>query len=334
VNLWRFIYRIEALGSILFSQRGAVRGGTAFLSSFGTLWLATQIAGFFSVRAEQAIREAWLLFFLLGIALAIFSCWPKLSRSCRLSGRDVIVAIRVGNIFNVGDALVIGSNTTFDTKVSRGLISEKSLQGQFTKRYFGIGNEDQLDRILDQELTGTEHEELVDSRSSKRSRYPMGSTVLVPLPDRTAYLVAIAHMNEHGNASGTPEDLRVALGKLWVFVGERGAKEHIAVPVLGSGPSRINLSREAIIREVIRSFVAACAERTICDQLTIVLSDTDYLTHKIDLESLGDFLRHECTYTRYETGHANPVGTPVDVRDIAFAPVAGHSPGYGAPRGG
>ena len=77
------------------------------------------------------------------------------------------------------------------------------------------------------------------------------------------------------------------------------------MPVLGTGQAKINVSREAMIRAIISSFIPACSEKKFCEKLTIVIRPKDYLEPSIDLQKLGDYLQHLCEYadiSRTETG--------------------------------
>jgi Domain of unknown function (DUF6430) len=122
-------------------------------------------------------------------------------------------------------------------------------------------------------------------------------------------MLAIAHLNEHGNAFGTFDGLKEALAELWVFIGNRGSKERIVVPVLGSKYTRLVESRQVIVQEIIKSFVAACTERTFCEDLVIVLSATDVFEKKIDFDALCDYLKHVSLYTEVSARSAERVGT-------------------------
>jgi len=83
------------------------------------------------------------------------------------------------------------------------------------------------------------------------------------------------------------------------------------MPVLGTGFGRLRQTREEVVREIIKAFVAACSEMTFADKLTIVISPQDMLKNNISLEELGLFLRHECTYACFSTDAQAQTGTPV-----------------------
>lgn len=286
------------------------RAVTAVLSAFGALWLLVEITAFFfqNTTVPDWLRGHWWLFAILGAGLASVKCWPKTSVACNLNGRDVIVEIAVGDIFDFPGALVVGSNTTFDTRVSPTMIAANSVQGRFTKAYYS--DETQLDRELTTGLSGVQFETLQGERQGKAERYPIGTTVRLNPKDRRAYFVAIANINEHGVAEGSFENLRVALAELWVHIGSRGLKEPLVMPVLGTGFSRLTQTRAEVVREIVKSFVAACSERVFTDRLTIVLFHADMTRHRLSLDELGAFLKHMCVYTNLSDDTRHTTGRP------------------------
>lgn len=265
---------------------------------------------FFKDSALPALIESlWWLFFIIGISIATWICRPILLVTARLRDRDVHIAIAIGDVFAFDGSIVVESNSTFDTRISKELISENSVQGQFTSRYYD--GELQLDAELNTALNGYPHENLNGSRVGKTKRYPLGTVARLNPKGRTGYFVAIAHINEHGVASGNFDALKNCLAELWLFVGQRGMKEPLVVPVLGTGFTRLIPPRQIIVQEIIKSFVAACSERTFCDKLTIVIAESDAIKHDISLESLGEYLNHVCTYTEFSNNSNERLGTAV-----------------------
>ncbi len=304
----RIGYWVIALAKNLVS----VRGGTAFLSAFGALWLIVEIANYYELFATQRLQALWPLFLCLGIALAVWSCRPATSVKCHLAGRDVAIEILVGDFFRQPGDFVVGTNTTFDTRIAPNLISEQSLQGQFTRRYYPSDCE--FDAAIEHALSGIPFDQLIGSRIGKSRDFPIGTTVRVGVREgkaaRSAYLVAMARINEHGSAKTTSEDLREAMGCLWAYISERATKGALVVPVLGSRFGRLP-QREEIVQEMIKSFVAACAEGNFCEKLTIALHPQDVVDNNIDLQALGDYLRHTCKYALKAPHASQSFGTPV-----------------------
>jgi len=313
MKLARCKYYVRALPRSLLSTQALA----TVLSAFGALWLGVEVITYFFPTAvvcgnqmlPDAIRAQWPWFGLVGLAVAVYRRRPRLSVSHSLSGRDVIIELAVGDVFSFPGALIVGSNTTFDTRVSPELISERSVQGAFTKKYYA--SEERLDADLAAELAGVQGDDLQERRVGKSKKYPMGTCVRLNPKGRTCYLLASAHMNAAGGASGSLEDLKVSLPSLWEFIGRRGSKGALVMPILGTGFSRLSLPREEVIREIIQSFVAACSEMTLADKLTIVIWPDDMVRFRISLADLDSFLRHVCRYTAFTTGRQRAVGIPV-----------------------
>lgn len=287
------------------------RSVPAILASFGSLFLVVKIADFFwqHTGVPDEIRSMWLLFFIGGIGAAAWQRKPPRRVSHMLNGRDVTIEIAIGDLFDFPGSFIVGTNTTFTTRISRNLISERSVQGIFTRRYYGT--DAGLDAALSPGLRDVPFVDLPGERVGKSRSYPLGTCVRLDPRDRTCYFVAIAELNKHGAAKGTFEDLKDSLAKLWVFVGDHGEKGALAMPVIGTGFCRLTQKREEIVHEIIRSFVAACSESTIADKLTIVMTPRDVAENHISLEELGLFLRHECSYASFSTADTRSVGTPV-----------------------
>jgi hypothetical protein len=276
------------------------------------LWTFIKLADYFHLALQSTLQRAGWWFFIFGLLGAVWICRPTLTVFEKLKDRDVVVQIAIGNLFSFDGAIVVGTNSTFDTEISRVLISGKSIQGQFTSKYYG--DHTSLDTELDRGLAKGKFlpERLSGTRPGKTNRYPLGTVVRVNPKNRTGYFLAITHINEHGVASDASfEDLKQSLGKLWLFIGKQGLKEPVAMPVLGSGFARLVQPRQAIVQEIIKSFIAACAEKTFCDKLTIVLAANDVRRHQVDFKALGEYLHHICTYTEFAVDTGDRVGTPI-----------------------
>ena len=277
--------------------------GNDFLQVLGATWMLVAMSSHFVPQIAKITRGNWKLFFVciaLGALQALLRTQPSSPFRYRLNGRDVWIEIRVANIFDITDtnsAYIISTNTTFDASISRELISPQSLQGQFTEKYYD--NEEHLESDLQKELAArTPAMTLKGDRKGNRERHEIGTVVRLCPRNRAVYLVAIAHMNEKGQAYSSFEEVVEGLARLWNDIAELGELEPLVVPVLGTGLARIvNVTREEMIRELIKSFVAACSENKFTEKLTIVVSREDYREHKIDFPELGTYLRHICQYT-------------------------------------
>lgn len=268
------------------------------LEVFGTLWLATEIVSFFSDQGGAWLKARGMSFGGLGVVCGFFLAgwrsFPVSSIRSRIDGKDVSIAIIVGDILDNADDLVIPSNTTFDTDLNRSIISNRSIQGQFTVKHFGESTT-ALDAILESELRNLDYTNR-PSKIGKVKQFSPGSVCKVEAANRVAYFVAICHMNDSGNAEGTLDMLLDSLPKLWEFIARKGRKGVLCVPLLGTGLSRTPINREESFREIVRSFVAACGEKSFCDELRIYIHPVDFVSHGLNFEMLANFLRYQCAF--------------------------------------
>ena len=274
-------------------------------------WVVIEIMSHFLPKFGNWSRgNLWLLTaillggFLVGLVQFALKCRKMLSVTQELEAADVSVEIRVGDIFKMEGAFIISTNTTFDTDMSCNrhisdfhLIHPDSLQGQFTKRYYD--KVEHLDSELEDALKN-EEPTAVEESIGKSKRYEIGTVVKVIPRDQVVYLVAITDMDKNGKVSSHPEDVLKSLAKLWHYVRMQGGYGPLVIPVLGTGRARGQVKREQMVREIIRSFIAACAEEKFCEKLTVVVSEDDYRKHNIDLQELGKQLYVHATQERWK----------------------------------
>lgn len=285
-------YLLGAYWRRTFFSTGTI---SAFLSAVGLFWLITEVSAFVVEAWKGQLQSAWPYF--LG-ASALYAIWrqrPVISRCERLDGTDIWIEIRIADIFSVKAAYVISTNASFDSAVNDRLISRQSLQGVFTARYYD--KPEHLDGDLDQALL---NEVAIGDRPSKvggkSQLFPVGTVAKVTPKGQTTYLLAISELNEHGVAESSFEAVKTALASLWNFVSSKGGYDPIAIPVLGTGHGRLSTPRSEVIKEIIRSFVAACSERKFASKLTVVISPKDYHDNGLDIYELGEFLQYACRY--------------------------------------
>ncbi len=249
----------------------------------------------------------------VAVIAAMIILKPTTKVTALLKKRDLNISIEVGDLLATNYTLIIGTNTTFDTAIGSPGISQDSLQGKFTKRYYGTSVQ-HLDTDLDASLRSVACKELsvIEKGMGKRMQYEMGSVAKINAHGRDAYFVAMARMNGNLVASTTIEDVRTALSSLWLYISEKGGGlPRLRVPILGTGFGKLVETREEVVKEILRSLVAACTSDRFCDQFTVVISVKDFVEYKIDLIELGEFLKYLTTYT--ELRSVSDVGSGVAV---------------------
>lgn len=269
---------------------------SAFLSAVGLFWLATEVSAFVVDTWKDRLQSAWPYFLVASTVYAIWRQRPVIARCERLNGTDIWIEIRIADIFSVRAAYVISTNTSFDSIVNDQLISRQSLRGAFTEKYY-----DKAEHMEGDLMAALQGEVACGERPSKvggKSRlFPIGTVARVTPKGQTVYLLAISELNEYGVAESSFEAVKTALASLWNYVSSKGGYEPLVIPVIGTGHGRLSTPRSDVIKEIVRSFVAACSEKKFAGKLTVAISPKDYHDSGLDIYELGDFLKYACRYT-------------------------------------
>ena len=288
-----------------------IKLGKFFLGIYGAIWLLIEPLSVFGPQELQSVLDGNLVIYFtcvgVGLLAAIIWVWREsetlLLVTHKLFGTDVSIEIQVGDIFKMEGALIISTNTTFDTDISFNpdisdshLISPASLQGKFTEEYYD-GKTHLLDLEIEKALENVTSTP-VENPIGKTKRYEIGTVAKVHPQKQPVYLLAIAEIDQKGKASSNPEDVLKSLTKLWQFIRAQGGYDDLVIPVLGTGRARIQVKIEQMVMEIIKSFIAACSEEKFCKKLTVVIFERDYIDNSIDLPELGRHLHVHATEQR------------------------------------
>ena len=227
-----------------------------------------------------------------------------------INGTDVKITIQVGDVLANNSAVIIPTNTTFDTIMEDEFISINSVQGQFQKKYFE-NNLIQLDELLEKGVYGIEYES-IERQLTKCKRYPIGTASKITVDGKHFYFIAIADVNEYGKTINTKfENVQIALEGIWSQLESKGHIENLAIPLLGTGKAGIkDVTREKVIKEIVFSFVASSKERKITENLIINIHPSD-LEHKdLNLKELDEYLKYMCKF-RYSDVDSKIEGTAI-----------------------
>lgn len=265
---WRYIFSINGIKSIL--------------AIYGFIWLIIESLDFFNVYTrDQYANYAFFIFIVIATLISILLKRPIKSILIPLKGHDFNLEVRIADLFDVRGTAVISSNTVFEADVASGKISVNSLQGQFTAKYF-TGNQNKLIEDINEELKEIDGD----------SPYPMGTTIPIHTHGKTFYFTAMAVLGENGNASSTVTDIKNALDGLWKYVRNSGELQELAVPVIGTGRGRINMTRKKMIALIAESFVKESINNKFTEKLIITVRPEDVENFGINLYDIKDHLNH------------------------------------------
>jgi len=262
---------------VLFSRSGV----QTVLSFFGGLWLFIESLDFFNIYTrDQYGSYAFFWVIAISTVLAIIFRRPIRSIEVAFPENDFCLEVRIGDIFDASGAVMVCTNTVFESDVAGGKISPESLQGQFTAKYF-TGDQNTLIRLIEEGL-----------KALDGPPYPMGTTVPVNTHGKTFYFVAMAELNEQGTASTTPQAVEQAMSGLWRYVRESGELQKLVVPVIGTARGRIKMPRKKMIEKIAESFANASIEGKFTDRLVIMVHPKDAKRFQVNLYDIKDLLNH------------------------------------------
>ena len=268
----------------LFSSEPLAR----VLAAVGGLYLFVEALDFFGIFTRDE-HSAWtpVAMVLVSVVYVVITRRPVSRVKYKIPKKDFSYEVVIGDLFESDADIVISSNTTFDTDIASGRISPNSLQGQLAERVFNCKT-DEIDRHINNALRGKPSEEAVSP--GKKRRYPIGTVVKLTANNRNYYLLAMAELNQHGNAYSDPEMIDAALRGLWDYVAQNGELRDIAIPLVGTGRGRLGLPRKKIVERIAQSFADASRDRVFANKLIIVVRPQDAENFDVNLFEIRDYL--------------------------------------------
>lgn len=264
------------------------QAGADFLAAVGAFYLALGLLDFFKlIPRDNLPRGTFFVVLAAAIAWVLVTRRPLFKIVYKIPKKDFCYEIRIGDLLDSKEDIVVSTNTTFDTDISNGLISPKSIQGQVLSRFFE-GKTDDLDKQIRKSLGNQLHTEAVSPGNKKR--YPIGTVAKVSSHGKNFYFLAMAELNEHGNAYTDTASVQKALDGLWDFIVRRGEIDDLAVPAIGTGRGRLELPRKKMIEMIAQSFADASRDKVFANKLAIVIKPDDAQQHEVNLFALRDYL--------------------------------------------
>ena len=206
---------------------------------------------------------------------------------------DLTVVVEAGDVFDQPAHLVVGFCDTFDTASAAGeVINAASVQGQLLLRRYE-GDVRRLDAELVAALAGVTpvgREDRERKPLGKLDRYPLGTVAVLGARPRLVFGIAYSRIGNDCVAASSVEDLWLGLGRLWDALHRHAQLEAVAMPLVGSGLSRLDhLDQDSLLRLILMSFIARSREGAVCRELRVIVRPADL--ERIDMREVGAFLR-------------------------------------------
>ena len=185
--------------------------------------------------------------------------------------------------------------------LQQGSFNPESVQGQLLQRVYGWDA-----TALDREISAALHARqptLMERRSTKPvgklKRYPIGTVAVLGTKSRLLFAVAYSAMGSDGTAGSSADLLWQGLNGLWDAVYHHAERGPVAMPLIGSGLARVDaLDREALIRLILISYLAASRSRVVSRELRIVIRPAE--ARAVNLREVRAYLRSLDTPSRVE----------------------------------
>lgn len=265
---------------------------------FAIMWtLIDFVAFFFGEDQDKPWKSVVWIVIGVSVLMALWMSRPRLIRKVRLKDMDVTIKIVVDDLFRrKGSAVIVPVNTYFKLDD----IDDKAIVIQYRNVFYS--NHIEFDRQLREQLKDEPCTQGV-LQGEQVNSYSPGTVARLQTTHRrikAAYIVATAELNEHGRAKPDRFLLQLALHELWKRIAERGRKEPLAIPVIGSGRGRINVTRYELIHDITYSFLQAIKDNKFTEELTIVIHPRAFIQNEYSLDEMEEYLRFVSKFHRIE----------------------------------
>jgi hypothetical protein len=285
-------------------------------SILGTFAIAIEFVQFFpTLTLLNEFLQQRSIFAVLLISSIIYSVIknrPKRSFCFKLQGRDAEVELFIGDMDELKGSLVVPINSEFDVYLGGSVGSATSVKAMVIHNYFG-GDHEAVKKLIQRELKVAAF-----AGEKVNGKYKVGTMVQLELPNKSKrfYLVVNSHKVSGRRVRTEIEDFYKTLNGLWIALGKQGAKEDIAVPLLGTGNGRLSLPRQEVYKEIVRSFTAACAARIFCNKLTIVIRQEDVISYQINVQELVEFTKLHTRYADFRVEDSAQRGVGISEAEV------------------
>ena len=284
-------YLFKSIATFSF-WKYALLSGEAIAKIFaivGVQYAIMDMADFFDIYTKDKYsRYAIIAMLVIAVFLVAVRRRPITRFSYKVPGKDFAIEVKIGDLFDGDNDVVVSTNTTFDTDMASGLIDTDSVQGQVATRFFNA-NTVEIDRQIALDLAAVNGTQRADA-PGKQTEYPIGTVARVTSHNRTFYFVAMSRLNAQGTASSTVRDIEDALEAMWSFVRSRGSVRDLSIPLMGTGRGRTGIQRKKMVERIAQSFTDGSANQVFSNRLCIFIRSQDAEKFAVNLYQIRDYL--------------------------------------------
>lgn len=248
--------------------------------------ILTTILIFVDIPNKDKIQYGIIFIIMIIIIYIVLWLVANLKNKISLKINNSTVDIKVGDIFKQKNLKVIPFNEYFDTDIENNIISEKTLNGIYLKKYItDMGELNYYIKTysnLDENLI----EENVNRKNGKQKRYSLGTVIK---HDDYIY-TAFSKFDENNRAYIHLRDYVSFLFKFWDEIDKIYNGESITIPLFGTGITRFkdetNFSEQELLEIILWSFKTSRVKFVYPSKITILI--TKELKDKINFYRLKE----------------------------------------------
>jgi hypothetical protein len=256
-------------------RRRWMQGFRTALSVLGTIWLLTEVATRVSNGADEWLDANGAVYLALSTIAAVagfaFSSYERRKVEFTIPNSDTTLTLKFSSIFDEDADWIIGVNDFFDSTLGH-VVATTSLHGQIIDRCYN-GNAASFRADVDASLANCQGE-IVQRSQGETTRYPLGTTAVIPRGPRKIFLVAISKTDATTHrVSSTMPILWDALSEAIRVVDEKGNGFRLAMPLIGNGRASLNIPPQHLLRIITLRLTELSKQYDLPRSITINLAD-------------------------------------------------------------
>lgn len=251
----------------------------------------------------------WYKFFLFILSIPVtfaFYCYKwireknALSRKITINGNTInLVKADIFDEKYKQSIKIIPCNNFFDTKISRNMITESSINGQYINKMLSnktYQNIKDINNAIDNELKQNMNINIVENKNvnrplgGKNTKYKLGSLCYLK---NNYCLLAFTNFNDDNNATLSIIDYITALLNMWDNLNKSYEQKPIVLPLLGGGITRFidsnngnKVSNQFLLNSLL--YTLKLSEKTFNSEITIIVAHNDKELDKINFFEIGE----------------------------------------------
>ncbi|SMG16666.1 macro domain-containing protein [Fibrobacter sp. UWB13] len=249
-----------------------------------------------------------IIFGVLPVIVCIIELLRKLFfTDYSINQTDSKISLSFGNILRKKGIIIIPVNQEFDTYVGDGIVSPRSLHGEFINRFYK-NDLTTLNTLIDAELQKqkTSYIARPNKTKGKQKSYPLGTCVRVEKNGIIFILAALTTFDDKCHAKSIDRFQRNEfLSKIWEWVRLNEEPSNIHFPLIGAGNSRMKGTSQEKYRAIVDSGIAEISQAKSFQTFDITLPFCNFSKY----EEFDEYIRFKALYKDVSNSDQTNLGT-------------------------